>query len=55
MHLGPFSVAVAFWLFIAVAAVAGIIGQFELIYRTTRFAVTKETVLDLPAQVAAAR
>jgi inosose dehydratase len=27
----------------------------ELIYRTTRFAVTKETALDLPAQVAAAR
>jgi hypothetical protein len=35
--------------------IGGIIGQFELIYRNTRFAVTKETALDLPAHVVAAR
>ena len=33
----------------------GIIGQFELIYRGTRFAVSKETSLDLPALAAASR
>jgi len=41
--------------YVAMTRTGGIIGQFELIYRTTRFAVTKETVLDLPAQVAVAR
>src|SRR5438094_2417071 len=41
--------------YVAMTRTGGIIGQFELIYRTTRFAVTKETALDLPAQVAAAR
>ncbi len=41
--------------YVAMTRTGGIIGQFELIYRTTRFAVTKETALDLPAQAAAAR
>ncbi len=41
--------------YVAMTRTGGIIGQFELIYRTTRFVVTKETALDLPAQVAAAR
>ena len=41
--------------YVAMTRSGGIIGQFELIYRTTHFAVTKETALDLPAQVAAAR
>src|SRR5207245_811161 len=41
--------------YVAMTRTGAIIGQFELIYRTTRFAVTKETALDLPAQVAAAR
>jgi len=41
--------------YVAMTRTGGIIGQFELIYRTTHFAVTKETALDLPAQVAAAR
>jgi uncharacterized protein YlxW (UPF0749 family) len=41
--------------YVAMTRTGGIIGQFELIYRSTRFAVTKETALDLPAQLAAAR
>ncbi len=41
--------------YVAMTRTGGIIGQFELIYRSTHFAVTKETALDLPAQVAAAR
>lgn len=40
---------------VAMTRTGGIIGQFELIYRSTRFDVTKETALDLPAQVVAAR
>jgi uncharacterized protein YlxW (UPF0749 family) len=40
---------------VAMTRTGGIIGQFELIYRSTHFAVTKETALDLPAQVVAAR
>jgi len=35
--------------YVAMTRTGGIIGQFELIYRTTRFTVTKETALDLPA------
>jgi len=41
--------------YVAMTRTGGIIGQFQLIYRSTRFAVTKETALDLPAQAAAAR
>lgn len=41
--------------YVAMTRTGGIIGQFELIYTHTRFAVTKETALDLPAQVVAAR
>jgi uncharacterized protein YlxW (UPF0749 family) len=41
--------------YVAMTRIGGIIGQFELIYRSTRFAVAKETALDLPAQGAAAR
>jgi uncharacterized protein YlxW (UPF0749 family) len=41
--------------YVAMTRTGGIIGQFELIYRNTRFAVTKETALDLPAHVVAAR
>ena len=41
--------------YVAMTRIGGIIGQFELIYRSTRFAVTKETALDLPAQVVATR
>jgi uncharacterized protein YlxW (UPF0749 family) len=41
--------------YVAMTRTGGIIGQFELIYTRTRFAVTKETALDLPAQLAAAR
>jgi uncharacterized protein YlxW (UPF0749 family) len=40
---------------VAMTRTGGIIGQFELIYRSTHFAVTKETALDLPAHVVAAR
>jgi uncharacterized protein YlxW (UPF0749 family) len=40
---------------VAMRRTGGIVGQFELIYRGTRFAVTKETTLDLPAITAAAR
>lgn len=35
-------------LFVAMTRTGGIIGQFELIYRSTRFKVTRETALDLP-------
>ena len=42
-------------IYVAMTRTGGIIGQFELIYRGTRFDVTKETALDLPAQIAAAR
>jgi uncharacterized protein YlxW (UPF0749 family) len=38
--------------YVAMTRTGGIVGQFELIYRTTRFTVTKETVLDLPALAA---
>ena len=41
--------------YVAMTRIGGIIGQFELIYRNTRFAVSKETALDLPALVAASR
>jgi len=34
---------------VAMTRTGGIIGQFELIYRNTRFNVTKESALDLPA------
>ena len=38
--------------FVAMTRTGGIIGQFELIYRSTRFDVGKESSLDLPAFVA---
>jgi uncharacterized protein YlxW (UPF0749 family) len=41
--------------YVAMTRTGGIIGQFELIYRSTRFAVSKETALDLPAQASPAR
>jgi uncharacterized protein YlxW (UPF0749 family) len=41
--------------YVAMTRTGGIVGQFELIYRTTRFVVTKETALDLPALAAASR
>jgi hypothetical protein len=31
-----------------VTRTGGIVGQFELIYRSTRFRVTKESALELP-------
>ena len=36
-------------MYVAMTRTGGIIGQFELIYKDTRFAVTKETALELPA------
>jgi uncharacterized protein YlxW (UPF0749 family) len=41
--------------YVAMTRTGGIIGQFELIYRNTRFSVSKETGLDLPAIAAASR
>lgn len=35
-------------MYVAMTRTGGIIGQFELIYRNTRFSVVKETALDLP-------
>ena len=35
-------------LYVAVTRTGGIIGQFELIYRSTRFKVAREPLLDLP-------
>lgn len=35
-------------IFVAMTRTGGIIGQFELIYRSTRFRVVKESALDLP-------
>ncbi len=35
-------------IFVAVTRTGGIVGQFELIYRSTRFRVTKESALELP-------
>jgi uncharacterized protein YlxW (UPF0749 family) len=36
-------------MYVAMTRTGGIVGQFELIYRSTRFTVTKETALDLPS------
>jgi uncharacterized protein YlxW (UPF0749 family) len=36
-------------MYVAMTRTSGIIGQFELIYKDTRFAVSKETALELPA------
>ena len=36
-------------MYIAMTRTGGIIGQFELIYRSTRFSVTKESALALPS------
>ena len=36
-------------LHVAMTRTGGIVGQFELIYQRTRFSVTRETILDLPA------
>jgi uncharacterized protein YlxW (UPF0749 family) len=35
-------------MYVAMTRTGGIIGQFELIYRSTRFSVTRESSLDLP-------
>lgn len=42
-------------LYVAMTRTGGIIGQFELIYRGTRFLVARETALELPALAAALR
>jgi len=39
-------------LYVAVTRTGGIVGQFELIYQRTSFAVSRETALDLPAVAA---
>ena len=36
-------------IYVAMTRTGGIIGQFELIYARTRFSVSKESALDLPA------
>ncbi len=36
-------------MYVALTRTGGIVGQFELIYRGTRFSVSKESALDLPA------
>jgi uncharacterized protein YlxW (UPF0749 family) len=36
-------------MYVAMTRTGGIVGQFELIYRSTRFTVTKENALDLPS------
>ena len=41
--------------YVAMTRTGGIIGQFEVIYRNTHFAVTKEPALDIPALAAASR
>lgn len=35
-------------IFVAITRTGGIVGQFELIYRTTRFRVLKDAAIDLP-------
>jgi uncharacterized protein YlxW (UPF0749 family) len=36
-------------MYVAMTRIGGIIGQFELIYRSTRFSVSRESALDLPS------
>jgi uncharacterized protein YlxW (UPF0749 family) len=36
-------------MYVAMTRTGGIIGQFELIYKSTRFSVTKDSALELPA------
>jgi len=36
-------------MYVAMTRTGGIIGQFELIYRSTRFGVSRESTLDLPS------
>jgi uncharacterized protein YlxW (UPF0749 family) len=36
-------------MYVAMTRIGGIIGQFELIYRSTRFSVNRESALDLPS------
>ena len=36
-------------MYVAMTRTGGIIGQFELIYRSTHFSVTKENALALPS------
>ena len=36
-------------MYVAMTRTGGIIGQFQLIYRSTRFSVTKESALELPS------
>jgi uncharacterized protein YlxW (UPF0749 family) len=42
-------------MYVAMTRTGGIIGQFELIYRTTRFGVTKESNLELPSLATTSR
>ena len=41
--------------YVAMTRTGGIIGQFELIYRNTRFAVSKDTTLNIPELASASR
>jgi len=36
-------------MYVAMTRTGGIIGQFQLIYKSTRFDVSRESTLDLPA------
>jgi len=49
MHLGPFSVAIAFWIFVTVAAVAGIVSDYkkrQLALEPLRTAIERGQQLD---------
>jgi hypothetical protein len=49
MDFGPFAVAIAFWLFVAVATVAGIVGEYkkrQLTLEPLRAAIEKGQQLD---------
>ncbi len=53
MHFGPFAVAIAFWIFVTVAAVAGIVGDYkkrQLALEPLRTAIERGQQLD-PALV----
>ena len=42
-------------MYVAMTRTGGIIGQFQLIYRSTHFGVARQTSLDLPALATASR
>ena len=49
MEFGPFSVAIAFWVFVAIATVAGIVGEYkkrQLTLEPLRAAIEKGQPLD---------